>query len=291
MFAGMINSMGLRSADGTLMLGAEHAERLWEDRVSKSLLERMQLEKFRYDYLMRHRSMPCEAPREGGDPPDFLVLIDGVETRLDLAALTIPRRREQHKMFSALVTDGWLGAPQPAHAGLDICISFNLPGSEFHVPSRRDKELIRDAAAAIRNLAPDRAAYERYMAEHAQSGLPAALPLDLIRWDDPAGRFGLSWNFTQQPAPNLRLNLSTTIGHDAVAQEVQRVVTKHDKPEIEVLLLSLGSPDQDGYRYTTEEFMDSLLPAEVSADYLTAIHVHVWGSGATSTIAVRPSAF
>jgi hypothetical protein len=59
----------------------------------KETLERVQLERYRLDYLVRLGKVPFEDVRRGDDPPDFLVTRDSSAHALDCAALTLPQKR------------------------------------------------------------------------------------------------------------------------------------------------------------------------------------------------------
>jgi hypothetical protein len=74
---------------------------------------------------------------------------------------------------------------------------------------------------------------------------------------------------------------------------VRRVVAKHDNPDTQQLLLSVGSPVPDGFRYPAENILWAMLRdipiQQLEAQYLERITAHDWESGNIIDIpVVRP---
>ena len=70
---------------------------------SKEVLERVQLEQYRLDYLVRTESVPFEDVRRGADPPDFELNFAESWRRLDCVALTVEQKRLAEALFTKLI--------------------------------------------------------------------------------------------------------------------------------------------------------------------------------------------
>ncbi len=64
--------------------------------------------------------------------------------------------------------------------------------------------------------------------------------------------------------------------------EAQRIVTAHDKPEIEHLLITVGGPDIDGIRYPGEEILGAFVAEgpslTIEAEHLRSVTMHLWSA-------------
>src|SRR5688572_7142638 len=73
------------------------------DPVPKVVQERIQLERFRFDRLVRTGILPFDAVRRGNDPPDFQVEVGGNVLGLDVSILTLENRRLAYQLFDSFI--------------------------------------------------------------------------------------------------------------------------------------------------------------------------------------------
>jgi hypothetical protein len=87
------------------------------------------------------------------------------------------------------------------------------------------------------------------------------------------------------------LHVPRQMSDSEMREELMRIVTSHDKEEIDHLLLTVGGPDRQGIRYPAEEVFGALLVQrdglEVTAEHLDRVTLHLWSDAQVHEIRVR----
>jgi hypothetical protein len=302
-------SVGGATADGEpfLGLGMQIPQRHpgFTARVDKERLERFQLERFSADFVLREGTPPFEHVQVGGNPPDFLVqTFDGRSEQVDLAALPLQDWRTASRLFQQLLEKLQCGAP--GHdlsnlAGCDVDVSFNqLAGLP---PKKTDSTLVEPLLHAMSEIRIDWEVWRTYNAK-LQSGPPA------VGDQVPTGYMGttttpdeeamLTVNGVVDPLtpgvpPNGPVNVQFNMTMQFTATEalalMQRLVTQHDKPQIDHLIIHVGAPDVDGWWYPAEEILARFVleraDVAVQATHMERVTVHLWQPAELVDIPVR----
>ena len=271
-------------------------------RIEKSVLERIQLEKFRFDVLLQSQAVPFEDVREGGDPPDFVVRNGGESEGLDCAALTFQSRRAAYQLFRNLRREIAASVDEfdfSSVAGCMLGISFE---AESQVPPKRgDRAALREIVQSIANF-PDR---RREIVEFAQSafsqgGLPAQLPIDVMTGRSetnlasfvvnviPDGQ--LNGEFYEATGFECSLSMSFEATRANTFTELERIVKKHDQEKIDHLLVTIGGPDREGYIYPGEQLLYELAQEyKPAVTHLSKITLHSFMTGQAAEIELERS--
>ena len=270
-------------------------------RITKDVLERIHLERFRGDYLLRHGHVPFEEVRVGPNPPDFIV-VGEVDEALDCAAFAVETRRLGYRLVDHLRRRLLDDAGTRDFSGVrDSVVTVTFFGiDEYLPPKRTDDGIVEPLRDTIASLHIDREAVARFIAETARDDqMPDRLPVTVATTPDglahvtanpidasqlPSGPlverfgFGLTFNMPHQHR----------IGE--LTPELQRLVTQHDYPTIEHLLVTAGGPDVDGIRYPSEEALAAFLldhAPGVVAKHISRVTMHLWQTTEVRDIAVR----
>jgi hypothetical protein len=292
-----------------LHLVTEQPERVagFEREVSKQILERLHLEKFRFDYLLRRGAIPFDDVRSGDDPPDFILITRGAEARLDCAALTIQHRRRAYDRFRRLTERLAAGAGRRDFSGLKgtaVAVWFG-ERMEQEPPGRSDDALVDPLLDMLADATVDRDAHRRLMEEVDKAhGLPQQLPQGfLTEGSTPDRGVGFFANVVCEPEQaedilgpagfSIALHMPQPLTLDDVRAELERLTLKHDKPEIESLLVTAGGPDRNGIRYPAEELVAAQLAEggdlALEAQHIQEVFLHLWGSCDVSDVDVLRS--
>jgi hypothetical protein len=279
------------SADGRTSLVVLDARLLVGRSLPKQTLERLHLEKCRLDHLVRSGCLLFDGVERGSDPPDFRVNAGSTIVGLDISALALAERRLAYRLFDVFIAQ--IVASKATLANIvdtQVLVWFDL-GCGLP-PKRSDADVAADLVDCLRQVELDRGRMQRFYAETAAQGMPASFPSWYpIRWlsDNEAG-FQISLlpseaapsSFRQAVGFECRLHMSMLIDAPFVMREIQRLVRKHDKPDIEWLLLTVGAPDTDGYVYPGEEVMYELIKDEnerIGANHIRRLLLHRWSTG------------
>lgn len=269
--------------------------------VPKELLERLHLHRFAGDYLLQHGTLPFEGHRPGEDPPDFVVDTSTGPEALDCVVFPLQDWRLSYRLFSR-----FMERLQTAHrdhdlsglAGCDVGIYF---GQTSGTPPRRsDDELIEPLLTLMDGERVDHAKAARVAQQAATSGFPDQFPTGIMAGGRlPDGEAGFFANPVYDPAVHdvpkegpLTVGLHKT-EHFTISQArelLQRLVSKHDKPEIQHLLVTAGGPDRDGLRYPGEEMLAHFVIEQpdlhVNAIHLKRVTLHLWGQASIHDVTV-----
>lgn len=257
------------------------------ERRTKAILERLQLERYRSDYLARKGRLPFDEVVDGDDPPDFAVrLSDGSTENVDCAALAAGDRRSAYQLWNGLRKRLIVDASPSnfsAIAGTEITVWFG--GGRMLPPKRSDDEILTALIRALRAFRFDRKIVEEMGAtgdphppnEHNSATIlngAVGFYLSVV----PLGR--LQTEFAQRTGFECSLSFVQDIKESDVARELQRVIRQHDKPSIDHLLVSAGGPDRDNVQYPADDFqLDLLSTRSFEFKNLKRVTLHRWLTG------------
>lgn len=283
---------------GTTEDGSRHYQSVFDTRVqvaarftSKEALERAQLEKYRLDHLLRFGSVPFEGVARGGEPPDFIVRQAQNSWRIDCAALVLQSRCQAEALFNRLV-QRLAERGNSAWTNLESCnslIKFLSPSQL--PPAKNNTSLDAEIEAALTSIVVDHDRWAQFSATVAAEGFPSQWPSDV----GPSSLWHEYFYLVANPIPGwqprdqlaatfgFHLNLSFPVTLHEVESEVNQMVSQHDNSETQQLLLSVGGPDLNGYRYPAENILGVILRErsiqQVEAHHLERGTAHVWESG------------
>jgi hypothetical protein len=287
-----------------LIVMAEQPDRVagFDSEVQKELLERFHLECFRADHVLSYARAPWDLVERGGDPPDFVVWSGEEQHGVDCAVFADHHRRLGYVLMDHLrdrLVAGADGRDFSGVAGCVLSVWFGPTLSDLP-PKRWDDSIIEPLLDAIAACRVDHEAVARLNAEIAQRGFPQVMP-PVVATGSFGNNAGFVANVVAGPAEGARF--STGLGFEVqlsrpaelsaanVLQQVQRIVTSHDKPAIEKLILTAGGPDRRGIRYPAEEAVAAFLLAqegvEVAAKHLRAVAVHLWSARRIAYLEVK----
>jgi hypothetical protein len=258
-------------------------------------MERLHLERFRFDQILRTGRAPFNHVEEGGNPPDFVVeTLNGME-RWDCAAFGLKNRRTARALFERLrerLLESAKDRDFSGIAGSSVSVWFgdHLDGLP---PKKRDDTLIEPLLKLLEESTVDHDANKALIQHVAANGFPSVMPPVFVTKSTPDNTAGFSINIVCEPsqAASLPGGLGFVIDLHAPQQmttseavtELQRIVDDHDKGHIDHLLVTAGGPDRRGIRYPAEEAFASLLTSAdgvvITAKHLKSLTIHFWSDG------------
>lgn len=271
--------------------------------TSKEVLERLHLEKYRFDHLLRFGVVPFDSVETGGNPPDFVVATESGQVRLDCAVLAREDRRQAHRLFRILSERLASDAAGRDFSGIAGCVVSVWFGEQMQEqpPKRTDASLLDPLLDALGDAHVDHAAHRALSDEIAKRGFPDVLPPIMTEGKTPDGDAGFIANVACEPEQaherfgelgfGIQLHMPRQVTATDVAGELSRLVSKHDKPEIEALVITAGGPDRNGVRYPAEEAFASLAVTDgesaIEAAYLTQVRLHLWSACTIHDIRIK----
>jgi hypothetical protein len=272
--------------------------------LGREELERRHVEEFCTDHLIGSGQLPYTEIKPGPNPPDFVVNYEGVEIKLDCSQFTLAERRQAHATFERLQAE-ILAQPRErfAHlAGYLIYMWFldDETGSLVR-PFRRATQVpaIRRLIDALADYQPNPERLlvnvtEEFPVKHPGLGAVKsepggnfyAVPLETIL---PSSRFFAATGF--------ELGFGYVTYHSAASawKEVERLVSQHDRENIDHLLISVGAPNNIGYGFPAEEvlaegFFQNPQAGMKPPRHLRRVLMHLWASGTIIQIHPEPRA-
>ncbi|MEU9912404.1 hypothetical protein [Streptomyces sp. NPDC051001] len=274
--------VGLNGPSVTVALGGEHEDGeavmiLGSDapmqifkrdaRIDKDILERIQLEKFRLDHLLKFGKVPFEDVREGSNPPDFSVLVDGEASNLDCAALAFQSRRRAYYRFRSLRSEIMRCVDSFDFSNVHGCVLHISFGEGFDLPpTRGDRRSIKKIVQAISDF-PDRRQELAQLSNSivAQGRMPEHLPIEIMTGEAPGGLAAFNVNlvpegslagpFYEATGFECALGMGFELTHESTSSELSRIIEDHSQESIDHLLVTVGGPDREGYVFPGEEFL------------------------------------
>lgn len=282
------------SGERMIIITSEQPERElgFPDEVSKQTLERYHLERFRADVLLQTGAVPFDAVERGSDPPDFLVHTKAGPTRLDMVALARTDRRNGYRLFEHLQRRLQGGAGGRDFSGVAGCIlSVWFGTSLIELPPKRgDDALIAELLDLVAACRVDHQAHVKMMETVAQQGFPELYPPIIATATTSGKEAGFIANVFLPPERaaempgglgfQVQLHMPMQVTETVARAELISIVEKHDKRDIEHLVVSAGAPDAHGVRFPAEELIAALLfeedPPIVQTSHLRRVTVHLW---------------
>jgi hypothetical protein len=257
-------------------------------------------------YLRRYSSDRAIATRgnhawgdvqPGDDPPDATVLTDAGRVGVESTSLTVESRRGVHGLFAQLRRG--LQEAEPALfaklAGHIVYVWFQ----ESEIPGPPVKPHKRSDTPALDALIQELADYEPATEElrHHPGPAPQTMP-ELPLADTPAGaRFYAVPLLGGAPGSmlftlagfDIALVYTTLLTAEEAWSEVQRLVDSHDKPGVDLLLVTAGGPDANGNVFPAEEAVANFVVEHPiglshSPKHIRRVILHSWGTGRATAL-------
>ena len=164
------------TADGRVAHVIQHSRMPVSCPLNKEKLERLHLEKVRFDHLIRLGSLLFDTVERGNDPPDFQVHVDSHRVvGLDVSALAWSESRNACRLFDIFVKR--IEASKPLLTNISetaVGVWFNL-GQDLP-PKRTDPEAADNLIEALGKLQLDRPRMKQLSAEIVSNGFPGHFP-------------------------------------------------------------------------------------------------------------------
>jgi hypothetical protein len=82
------------------------------------------------------------------------------------------------------------------------------------------------------------------------------------------------------------------VTYGSAKTNLDRIVSQHDQPQIEHLLLTAGGPDRTGMRFAGEEVIAAFLAEQprlyIEVEHLQRVTLHLWSARRIVDVPVRP---
>lgn len=266
--------------------------------ISKEDLEELHLQKFCVDFCLAQGVFPYRNARRGGEPPDFIVDGEHVGVRLDCTQFAVATRRQAHALFTAVRT-ALFEAPSSDYEHLRGLMVFvwaeGKRGSTDLPPRSPERQVFLDALCRYRF--------------NPEAGVTTGLgPMPLVAshmdiqsadggWRFLATPIGISAPaspFFQRNGFELAFHYPTDHRAQDLWDELARLIQKHDKPEVDELLVTIGAPDRSGFIYPGElvlhDFMlENVQSMTLSLQHLKRVFVHSWETGRVMQLWPEPA--
>ncbi len=257
-------------------------------------------------YLRRYSSDQAIATRgnhawgdvqPGDDPPDATVLTDAGRMGVESTSLTVEGRRGVHGLFAQLRRG--LQEAEPAEfaklAGHVVYVWFQEPDVAGPPVMPRKRSDIPAIDALIQALAEYEPETQQLL--HEPEPPPQIMP-ELPLSDTTAGaRFYAVPLLGGAPGSmlftlagfDIALAYTTLLTAEEAWSEVQRLVDSHDKPGVDLLLVTAGGPDANGNVFPAEEAVANFIvehPIELShqPEHIQRVILHSWGTGRATAL-------
>lgn len=298
--------VGGTTADGEpmLMVTAENPDKIpgFDGEVEKARLERFHLECYRADHVLQFGVAPFEEVI-AGDRPDFTVTAEGHKVRLDCAALADHHRRLGFRLMDHLRERLISGGGDRDFSGVAGCVLSVWFGEKLDdlPPKRWDGSIVEPLLDAIAACQVDHGAIARLNQEIAHRGFPEVLPPVIQTGKTPDESAGFVANALLGPTEGarfstglgfeVRLHLPEQVTYSGAKATLERIVSQHDQPQIEHLLLTAGGPDRTGMRFAGEEMIAGFLVEQpdlyVEVEHLQRVTLHLWFARRIVEVPVR----
>ena len=262
------------------VVGYEWPERFNPHRTSEAK-ERQHLARFELDHAAglgerRYTTDPARVPT-GADPPDFVCERNGRSVGVELTQLLLGERAEMHAILGRLAQlamavnrDRWRRL-----AGRIAYVSFTDGPARRPPKDEPDLQLV---VRELRSVVPVDPLYDKLpdqidpaIVHQFAGGTIVTAPLDA----DPGSPF---YRFT---GFELGFAFTTVIRQEDAWDRARRLVTTHDRPGVDELIISAGAPTKQGLAFPSDGVLASLVLGAAQGDALQATHiqrifVHSW---------------
>lgn len=271
------------------------------DEIPKFQLELLHIRRFSSDQALATGTHAFSNIQPGGDPPDSTVTTDQGVFGVECTSLTVQNLRGVHSLFRTLRRRVLEQEPSAFTklAGNMIYVWFQEPGKPgLARPFRQSDD--QAATMLLQELAD-------YQPKPHQIWVPGgnppqqAPPLPLTTTPQGASFYAVplignapsSMLFTFAGF-ELGVAYTSFLTVSAVRAEVQRLVSDHDKPGVDVLLITSGAPDRRGDIYPAEEAVASFMRDNQTSLALAPKHVkriwlYSWMTGHANELYPNPS--
>jgi hypothetical protein len=258
------------------------------DPLAKETVERLHLERYRTDRLLATGEMPYETLDVGDDPPDFVAPQDDSRIGVDATQLTASGRIGAQAQFER-IRRAVLAAPRAdfTHLRGHLLYLWFRDAAGLGLP-HREAEAVAEVVAALHEYRPD-------TSWTAVSPIIDGLPDQLGETDMQTTTSGCTFYAVelQGAVPSsqffgvtgfeMALAFQTEHPVETAWSELSRLVDRHDKPEIDHLIVTVGGPNRRGLSYPSEAMLldvalESGLP-ELAPRHLSKVVIHSWTDG------------
>ncbi len=260
----------------------------WQKAITKEALEEFHLQKFSTDFCLARGGRPYRNIVRGSEPPDFVVDGEQGRTRLDCTQFAESKRRQAHALFTAVRTTLY-DAPPEDYEHLRGLMVFVWAEGNRGFPDLPPRSPERQALlTALRDYC-----FKPEVGVTTGLGpLPVTAPQIDFQSTDRSWRFLATPICVGAPASlfflrnGFELSFHYQTDHSAreLWSELIRLIDKHDKPEVEELLVTVGAPDHNGFIYPGEQVLyDFMLEQPVVSlqpmKHLRRVLLHSWETG------------
>ena len=269
---------------------------------SKVELEARHFERFRTDMQIKYGIMPfvgVTQTAEHQDPPDFSLELEGKTIGIDLAQLALQSRRAVNAAFST-IRDALLFEPRErfAHlAGLTLYMWFGGGVNDMGLPPRPSSRAdIETILKAISNYRFDVEAFQKDTISGADS-LPTRIDHQRFNVSVPGTTFYAMPMVNAVPATDFFSNMGFEIGMsytteaspEEIWNEIWRLARDHDNALTDILILTVGAPNRDGFVFPAEDYLvsaalENYVPNIPSLVHLNEVILHFWSSGQVAQV-------
>jgi hypothetical protein len=260
------------------------------DTPDKWALEMIHLQRAAVDARYATGQELFRAIDKGADPPDAVVDTGNEKYGWELTTLTVEGRRQARDLFNNVRAKL---AMQQRHrvshlAGHLTYMWFGMAAEKAGLPYRRnDATAVDELLDALATYKPDPSHYTA----DVQGGPPPQLPggYDSVNAPGDVALFSTPFLNGVPTSPlfsltGVEIGLAYQSNHSASREwsKLRDLINKKDRPENNVLLISVGAPDRVGNQYPAEEVLANFLldnPEPVTANHLSAVLLHFWGTG------------
>lgn len=248
--------------------------------------ELLHLQRFSADHRLATGTHAFADLQAGSNPPDAVAQTDAGQIGVECTSLTLEGRRAVQGLFMELrrrvqADDPVVFAKMAGHV---VYVWFD----EIGKPHKRSD------TAALDALVQALAQYEPQTQQlwTTSESFPQQAPMLPVAETSAGARFYAVPIVNSAPSSMLfastgfeiGLAYTTLVTAEAAWAEVQRLVDDHDKPGVDLLLVTAGGPDANGDMFPGEEAVAEFLVKHPTAlrqapNHIKKIILHSWGTG------------
>jgi hypothetical protein len=261
------------------------------ERVDKFTLEWLFLRRFSTDRRLATGEHAFSQVERGPDPPDATVVTNAGKLGVESTAMTIGDRRGTYALFQRIRKR--LAAYDPVSfeklAGHLVYVWFNTDGQpETDRPFKKSDEAAADDL--VRALASYSPRGEDLKVTLAPT--PESVPeLPLVTTTAGASFYAVPMVMSVPATPlfaangfELGLAYTSMLTASAAWTEVQRLIDSHDKPGVDLLLITASGPDANGQIYPAEEGFAEFVVEHPGGllrepEHIKSVILHFWLTG------------
>jgi hypothetical protein len=271
------------------------------DRLPQETVERMHLDRYCTDQLIRTGNLPYASLVPGANPPDFKAIdAHGKSVGVDATRLTTSGRIGAQEQFER-IRRALLEEPRVDFAHLRghlIHVWFMDDAGDIGLPHRKPHQ-VHEVIQALRGYTPEVSWTNRPGV--VKDGMPEELgETDIQKTPSGCSFYARellgatpSTSFFAATGFELALSFQSEHAHDAAWTELARLVARHDKPEIDHLIVTVSGPNERGLSYPSEAvLLDAALGAgtpSLQPSHLSQVVLHSWTDGRVIEVYPAPA--